>query len=179
MIVQDIALLLLYLGHKSHIPSLWIKSVGVAVGLPIFTILIVLTIFLLRVLLRARQLVVLSDEPQTVIGKPLLFPMIFNHKRFVPVKDQFSNRFLAVGVPVGLRCRIGNLLAVDDTTLDLHCPPGQGWSWKRALSHLSCWFSFDSERYLHRGSHELDLREKLDGFLRSEVWCPSQMASEF
>ncbi|PYI11758.1 hypothetical protein BO78DRAFT_302795 [Aspergillus sclerotiicarbonarius CBS 121057] len=146
------------------------KGLGIALA----TLFIVLFFFLVRVLLSARRLVSLSDEPQSVIGKPLLFPMIFNHKRFVPVKDQFSNRFLAVGVPVGLRCRIGNLLAVDDMSLDLHCPLGQGWSWKRALSHLSCWFSFDSGRYLHRGHHELDLREKLDGFLRDQNQDPAQ-----
>ncbi|RAL03898.1 uncharacterized protein BO80DRAFT_422808 [Aspergillus ibericus CBS 121593] len=174
MVVQDLALLLVYLGHKSHIPSLWITALGATVGVAIITSTIILSFFLIRVLLRTRQLVSLSDEPQTVLGKPLLFPMIFNHTRFVPVKDQFSNRFLAVGVPVGLRCRIGNLLAVDDPTLDLHGPPGQGWSWTRTLSHLSCWFSFDSERYLHRGDHQLDLREKLDGFLRDQNQDPAQ-----
>ncbi|OJJ47352.1 hypothetical protein ASPZODRAFT_25410 [Penicilliopsis zonata CBS 506.65] len=124
---------------------------------------------LLRVLFTSRQLVSLSDTPSTVIGKPLLFPVTFNHKRFTPAKDRFTNQFLFVGVPVGLKCRIGNFLAVDDPSLDLY----SSFSLKRIFSHLSCWFSFDSRRYLHRGD-QVDLRDKLDEYLLSIDEKPSQ-----
>ncbi|KAJ5745794.1 hypothetical protein N7520_010976 [Penicillium odoratum] len=87
------------------------------------------------------------------------------------------NRFLLVGTPVGLRCRIGSLFAVDDKSLDVTPPPGgveRYWSWKRLSSQLSCWFTVDSARFLHRGDHGLDLREKLDNFLRDQKEDPAQ-----
>ncbi|KAJ5949400.1 hypothetical protein N7454_000984 [Penicillium verhagenii] len=87
------------------------------------------------------------------------------------------NRFLLVGTPVGLRCRIGSLLAVDDDSLDVTPPPGgvgKYWSWSRLSSQLSCWFTVDSARFLHRGDHGLDLRTKLDNFLRDQNEDPAQ-----
>ncbi|PWY88272.1 hypothetical protein BO70DRAFT_350657 [Aspergillus heteromorphus CBS 117.55] len=173
MILQDIVIFLLYVGHQSHTPAFWLRALGAGVCVALCTLFITFTISLLRVLLVSRQLVSLSDKSQTVIGKPLFFPFTFNHLRFTPAKDRFSNRFLLLGTPVGLRCRIGNILAVDDKSLDLDCPPGEGLTWNRILSHLSCWFSSDSKRYLHRGSHELDLREKLDEFLISQNQDPT------
>lgn len=136
--------------------------------------LIVVSLFLMmvfRTLFTSRELISLSDKDQTVLGKPLLFPVKFKHIRLSPVKDKFNNRFLLIGVPVGLRCRIGNLLAVDDNSIDVSPPPGDTalFSWTRVFSHWSCWFSFDSARFLHRGDHGVDLREKLDNFLKSQV----------
>ncbi|KAF7595183.1 hypothetical protein BBP40_006927 [Aspergillus hancockii] len=176
MVVKDVVLLLLYMGHQARIPSFWMKVVGAGVGLGLlFTIAALLTL-LVRAVFVPRQLISLSGNSQTVLGKPLLFPVRFKHTRRRPVKDQFDNRFLVVGIPVGLRCRIGNLLAIDDKSLDVTPPPGggNGPSWNRLLSHFSCWFSFDSARFLHRGDHGLDLREKLDSFLRSQNEDPAQ-----
>ncbi|PYI00079.1 hypothetical protein BO71DRAFT_393709 [Aspergillus ellipticus CBS 707.79] len=147
---------------------------GAGVCLALLTPILIFLIFLVQALFSTRQLVSLSDKDQTVIGKPLFFPVTFNHMRFIPKKDRFSNRFLLMGVPVGLRCRIGNAVAIDDKSLDLHRPPGEKLTRNRIFSHLSCWFSFDSIRYLHRGSHDLDLREKLDQFLISENQDPSK-----
>ncbi|KAL2786486.1 hypothetical protein BJX66DRAFT_328544 [Aspergillus keveii] len=130
---------------------------------------------LARALFSSRQLISLSDKPQSVIGKPLLFPVNFMHMRLSPVKDKFSNRFIIVGVPVGLRCRIGNLLAIDDNSLDVSPAPGdEEWFWKRLRSHLSCWWTIDAAKLLHRGDHGVDLREKLDNFLRSQNEDPAQ-----
>ncbi|KAJ5704117.1 hypothetical protein N7493_011255 [Penicillium malachiteum] len=174
-ILKDVALLLLYLGHQAQIPSFWIRVIrGVfALGVGIASLSII--ILLVRVLSVPRTLVSLSDEKQDVIGKPLLFPVTFSHTRFIPVKDQFSNRFLCVGVPVGLRCRIGNLLAIDDSSLDVSPAPGStGWSWRRTFSHLSCWWTLDSARHLHRGDHGVDLRQKLDNYLLALNEDPAQ-----
>lgn len=137
-------------------------------------------IMLARTLFTSRELISLSNKDQTVLGKPLLFPVKFKHIRLSPVKDKFNNRFLLIGVPVGLRCRIGNLLAVDDKSLDVSPPPGDTalFSWTRMFSHWSCWFSFDSARFLHRGDHGVDLREKLDNFLKSQVQKPGGKASK-
>ncbi|KAJ5802447.1 uncharacterized protein N7503_004897 [Penicillium pulvis] len=172
---KDVVLLTLYFGHQFNIPSFWFKAVVVGIGLVLlFTVTAIIT-SLARAIFLPRQLVSLSDKKQEVLGKPLLFPVKFNHTRFIPVKDKFLNRFLVVGIPVGLRCRIGNLLAVDDKSLDVTPPPGAtGWSWKRTFSHFSCWFTFDSARFLHRGDHGVDLREKLDSFLQSQNEDPKQ-----
>ncbi|PTU22057.1 hypothetical protein P175DRAFT_0435761 [Aspergillus ochraceoroseus IBT 24754] len=152
------------------------KLVAAGVGLGLFFTLVALATSLIRALLASRQLVSLSDKGQTVLGKPLVFRMKFSHTRRRPVKDRFDNRFLVVGIPVGLRCRFGNLLAIDDDSLDVSSPPGRGtdFSWNRIVSHFSCWFSFDSARFLHRGDHGVDLREKLDNFLRSQNEDPAQ-----
>ncbi|KAJ5902025.1 hypothetical protein N7495_002553 [Penicillium taxi] len=171
MVTKDIAVLLLYIAYQAQIPSFWINVAGVG----LISLFLVLSFMLAQVLFASRQLTSLSDESQEVLGKPLLFPVNFNHRRFTPTKDRFRNRYLAVGVPVGLRCRIGNLLAIDDSSLDVSLPPGDfEMKWNRILSHLSCWFSVDSTRFLHRGDHGLSLREKLDQYLLSQNEDPSQ-----
>jgi hypothetical protein len=159
-------LLLLYAGRQSQSPACWTKAVA---GGAVLAVSLIVTALLARTLFAHRKLVSLSDKSQTVLGKPLLFPVKFKHIRLSPVKDKFNNQFLLVGVPVGLRCRIGNLLAIDDQFLDVSPAPGAGSSWSRLFSHLSCWFSVDSARFLHRGDHGVDLREKLDNFLKSQV----------
>ncbi len=79
---------------------------------------------LARTLLRSRELISLSNKDQTVLGKPLYSQS--NSSIFVShlLRTNSINRFLLVGVPVGLHCRIGNLLAIDDKSLDVSPPPG-------------------------------------------------------
>ncbi|KAL4915363.1 hypothetical protein BDW62DRAFT_212725 [Aspergillus aurantiobrunneus] len=175
MVQQTLTGFLLYLAHHSQTPYFWPKvlvaGLILTAALPTISLLTMLT----RVLCVPRTLTSLSTKTQTIIGRPLFFPVTLTHMRLTPVKDKFLNQFLLIGVPVGLRCRIGNLLAVDDTSLDVSPPPADtGFSWKRALAHLSCWFSVDAVRVLHRGDHGLDLREKLDRFLRAEGEDPAQ-----
>lgn len=169
--LTDAVLFVFYLGHQAEIPSFWTKALGTIVVLVLALITISVLFMFTRALFTTRQLISLSDKSQTVLGKPLLFPVNFMHMRMSPVKDKFSNRFLLIGAPVGLRCRVGNLLGIDDSSLDVSLPPGGGDKsvWIRMISHLSCWFSFDAVRLLHRGDHGADLREKLDNFLQSQV----------
>lgn len=164
-------LLLLHLGHHSGTQALWTKAVGGSATVLLLLSVAFLLLMLTRALFASRELISLTENNLEVLGKPLLFPVKFRHIRLSPVKDRFNNRFLLVGVPVGLRCRIGNLLAIDDKSLDVSPPPGGpiGSPWSRIFSHLSCWFSVDSARFLHRGDHGVDLREKLDKFLESQV----------
>ncbi|KAJ0418749.1 hypothetical protein BJY00DRAFT_287319 [Aspergillus carlsbadensis] len=175
MILTDVVLVLAFLGHQAQVPAFWTKAIVFGAGLLVLLAASSLIAMLARALITSRQLISLSDEPQTVIGKPLLFPVNFMHMRLSPVKDKFSNRFLIVGVPVGLRCRIGNLLAVDDSSLDVSPAPGdEEWFWKRIGSHLSCWWTIDAAKLLHRGDHGVDLRKKLDSFLQSQNEDPAQ-----
>ncbi|KAL3459540.1 hypothetical protein BJX64DRAFT_291207 [Aspergillus heterothallicus] len=175
MILGDAAMLVLYLVSQAQVSSFWNKAIVAGAGLLLLVTIISLLAMLVRATFASRQLLSLSNKLQTVIGKPLLFPVNFKHMRLSPVKDKFSNRFLIVGVPVGLRCRFGNLLAIDDDSLDVSPAPGdESWSWKRIRSHLSCWWTMDAARMLHRGDHGVDLREKLDIFLKSQNEDPRQ-----
>ncbi|KAL2852057.1 hypothetical protein BJY01DRAFT_244673 [Aspergillus pseudoustus] len=175
MMLADAGLLLLYLGHQAQIPSFWTKTMVLGTGLWLLVTVVSLLIMFARAIFASRQLISLSNRPQTVIGKPLLFPVNFMHMRMAPVKDKFSNRFLIVGVPVGLQCRFGNLLAIGDSSLDVSPAPGdESRTWKRVRSHLSCWWTMDAGKLLHRGDHGVDLREKLDNFLTSQNEDPRQ-----
>ncbi|KAJ6006373.1 hypothetical protein N7451_004317 [Penicillium sp. IBT 35674x] len=42
------------------------------------------------------------------------------------------------------------------------------------ILHFSCWFTFDSARFLHRGDHGGSLRGKLDKFLQPQNEDPTQ-----
>lgn len=125
--------------------------------------------FLLLVSFTSRQIRCLSKRDQTVIGKPFLFPATLDHTRLSPIKNKFTFNVLFVGIPIGLSCRFGRLLAID--TEDVHenkCSEGSlVLAWLRSL--FSSWFSFDSARYLHRGDGTLSLQIKLRKFLKEHV----------
>ncbi|RAL11765.1 uncharacterized protein BO97DRAFT_478219 [Aspergillus homomorphus CBS 101889] len=174
MSYQDLLTLALYSSLRHQNAAFLLKCTAALGALLLLTPLLVLLFMLLRLFFVSHKLVSLSDEPQTILGKPLLFPMQLSHVRFNPIKDQFTNRFLMVGVPVGLRCRFGNLLAIDDKRLTLKDSTLDGPSWKSFLAQATCWLTIDGERYLHRGDQDLDLRAKLDRYLQKENEDPSQ-----
>ncbi|KAJ5105582.1 hypothetical protein NUU61_002929 [Penicillium alfredii] len=97
-----------------------------------------------------------TDGPKSFLGQPLLFPAKLAHARRFPDIERYNYwyDYFVVGIPVGLRGRIGNLLSIDN--LPAH------------ESHREkCWFTIDPAYYLDRGSGDLCLREKLDIFLES------------
>jgi Protein of unknown function (DUF1365) len=138
-------------------------------SLSLITALIILLVLLARVLLTSRKLISFSDETQTFLGKPLFFPVTLSHTRSVPISNKFTYRVLLIGVPVGLRCRIGHLLTVDRKPQSWYDSGEQKTRFYRPLFELASWFSFDSERYLHRGDEQLDLQKKLHRFLKDQV----------
>ncbi|OJJ96028.1 hypothetical protein ASPACDRAFT_1907093, partial [Aspergillus aculeatus ATCC 16872] len=165
---EDLVTLALYAGLR-HRSAAFLLTALTALGvLLLLTPCLVLIFMSLRLLLVSRQVVPLSDEPRSILGKPLLFPVQLNHVRFNPVKDQFANRFLMIGIPVGMRARYGNLLAIDDKRLTLRNSTPAGPSWRSFLAQATCWLSVDGERYLHRGDQGLDMRAKLDRYLLKE-----------
>ncbi|KAL4876225.1 hypothetical protein BJY04DRAFT_223309 [Aspergillus karnatakaensis] len=175
MVFTDSLLLILYLGHTSSL-SLWPAALHTFITFPILLTVLSIVFLLLRSLVAPRPLVSLST-PQQVLSKPLLIPVNFNHTRLSPIKDKFANNFLLLGVPVGISCRVGNLLAIDDPSVqDVSPPPGGGdvGFWRRARAHLRCWFSVDAVRLLHRGEYGIGLRGKLDSFLRDQNEDPTQ-----
>ncbi|GAB1217858.1 hypothetical protein ATERTT37_007101 [Aspergillus terreus] len=66
-----------------------------------------------------------------------------------------------VGVPVGLRGRIGNLLSIDNLP-----------AWEH--SREKCWFTIDPTYYLDPGSGDRSLEEKLHIFLQSQGENPQE-----
>ena len=127
----------------------------------VFGVLVtLLTGHFMRVVLTPRELKYEVDGQVTTLGRPLLYPAMLSHTRVRPIRNQFRHKVLMVGVPVGLRGRVGNLLSVDE-----HSPPRSPLSMKTRPA----WFSFDPMRYLHRENDELGLRGKLDEFLKQQV----------
>lgn len=89
-------------------------------------------------------------------GKPLLFPAKLSHARRFPVTEIYNYwyDYFLVGIPVGFRGRIGNLLSIDNN-------PTEERSAER------CWFTIDPTYYLDRGSGSRGLEENLHIFLKS------------
>ncbi|KAJ2979329.1 hypothetical protein NQ176_g3325 [Zarea fungicola] len=90
------------------------------------------------------------------VGAPLLFPARLSHSRHLPATERYSYSYdyFMIGVPVGFRGRIGNLLSIDNAPARETCLE-------------KCWFTIDPKLYLDRGSEERSLQKKLHIFLRS------------
>lgn len=99
-----------------------------------------------------------SDGEKEFLGEPLLFPARLSHARRFPETERYNYwyDYFMVGIPVGLRGRIGSLLSIDNL------PAHEGF-------REECWFTIDPRYYLDRGSGDRGLREKLDVFLQSQV----------
>ena len=90
--------------------------------------------------------------------KPLLFPCRTSHTRMFPKKHSFSYSYLFVGIPIGWRGSVGDVLSADLESL-----PWRGRKPKTA------WFSVESADHLSRGDNVNGLQGKLDAYLESEV----------
>ncbi|PYH80276.1 hypothetical protein BO82DRAFT_433466 [Aspergillus uvarum CBS 121591] len=173
MLYKDLVTLALYASLRHQNAAVLLTTLTALGALLLLTPCLILLFMLLRLFLVSHQVAPLSNEPQSIFGKPLLFPVQLNHVRLNPVKDQFANRFLMIGIPVGMRARYGNLLAIDDKRLTLHDSTHDGPSWRSFLAQATCWLTVDGERYLHRGDQDLDMRAKLDRYLLKENEDPS------
>ncbi|KAJ5364365.1 uncharacterized protein N7496_010078 [Penicillium cataractarum] len=86
-----------------------------------------------------------------------------------PEKYHYGIDYFLVGVPVGLRGRIGALMSIDSDGSD---PRSQNfksfrYSLKRLLQRCF-WFSTDTSRYLHCGDGQMSLTQKLEHFLKEQ-----------
>ncbi|KAE8354545.1 hypothetical protein BDV28DRAFT_164113 [Aspergillus coremiiformis] len=112
-----------------------------------------------------RKLIVLdSSMKKDFIGKPLLLSAKLTHARLFPATERYFYwyDYFMIGIPVGLRGRIGNLLSIDN-------PPTREQSW-----YQRCWFTIDPTYYLDRGSGDRGLEEKMHIFLRSMGEDPNE-----
>lgn len=90
--------------------------------------------------------------------KPLLFPCRTSHTRLFPKKNSFSYSYLFVGVPIGWRGSVGNVLSADSKSL----PRGK-------ITQVNTWFSVSSACHLGRGDSLDGLKGKLDKYLEHQV----------
>lgn len=93
-----------------------------------------------------------------LLGRPLLFPAKLSHARRFPASERYNYwyDYFMVGVPVGFRGRIGNLISIDNQ------PTSESILEK-------CWFTIDPAYYLEPGSGDRTLEEKLNIFLHNLV----------
>ncbi|KAL5041691.1 hypothetical protein BDW71DRAFT_201176 [Aspergillus fruticulosus] len=102
-------------------------------------------------------------ERRDFVGRVLLFPTRLNHCRFIPERIDFNYDYFLVGVPVGVRGNLGNVLSID---------PDGGAGEHRGLLQ-KCWFNIDQKYYLEPGLHPYGLEGKLHAFLRSKGKDPA------
>ncbi|KAL8695190.1 MAG: hypothetical protein Q9218_000228, partial [Villophora microphyllina] len=90
--------------------------------------------------------------------RPLIFPSRTTHVRLFPKKHSFSYSYLLIGVPIGWRGSVDSFLSVDvPSQSSLHQS-----TWRRA------WFTLSAADYLERGGEDLDLKGKLQSYLKTQ-----------
>ncbi|KAJ5109097.1 hypothetical protein N7456_005772 [Penicillium angulare] len=107
-----------------------------------------------------------AEKERSLLGRPLLFPSQLTHARFFPDKYHYGIDYFLVGIPVGLRGRVGTLMSIDSDGSDSNSPISN--SYLKRLSRKFFWFSFDTSQYLHRGDGHLTLTHKLEHFLKEQ-----------
>ena len=90
--------------------------------------------------------------------KPMIFPCRTSHTRLFPKIHSFSYSYLFVGIPVGWRGHVSNILSADLKNFS------RGWRQTN-----KGWLNVESADYLARGENSLGLRGKLDDHLKSLV----------
>jgi hypothetical protein len=86
-----------------------------------------------------------------------------------PERYHYGIDYFLVGIPVGLRGRVGALMSIDSDGSDPHVQTGAFQSSAKNLFRKFFWFSIDSSQYLHRGDGHMSLTQKLELFLKERV----------
>lgn len=145
-------------------------SLGILFSLGLVSIIGIMTAWLLMVTCFRRKLYALSEHypehGRTFLGKPLLFPTRLSHTRMSRERYSYWHSYFNVGIPVGLRGRVGTVLSIDMNRTDAHVS-GKGTSCSPVRRPFMCWFNIDPAYYLERGNNHLGLEGKLHAFLRS------------
>ncbi|KAM3476310.1 hypothetical protein MY8738_007014 [Beauveria namnaoensis] len=97
-----------------------------------------------------------------------------------PIRNTFRYRLLLIGIPVGFRGKVGNLLSVDEPLKEVTKKKNRnekdlfGAVRMSYSTIVTAWFSFDPIRYLHRGDDNRGLKYKLNQFLKNRGEDPAQ-----
>lgn len=152
----------------------WIKSIRIIIPFFLLAVGSTLLAWVSMVVFLRRKLVLWSDgDPkaeQTLLGRPLLYPARLTHARFFPEKYHYWINYFLVGVPVGLRGRVGSVVSIESDQSDQHTPvTNPFYSFVKRVFRIPLWFRIDTSWYLHRGDGHLTLAAKLEHFLKERV----------
>lgn len=154
--------------HRHIAPMLQVLAWGAVCAGAVFGLIVV--VFVITVILTPRHTAWLNGKRKVMFNRPMLFPTFITHTRVSPIQNIFRYRLLLIGLPVGFRGRVGNLLSIDEPLKVDEKGRDARLFWK---SIFTTWFSFDPVRYLHRGDNSHGLEFKLHRFLRSQVNYPA------
>lgn len=144
----------------------WTVVVPITITVGITTIIGTALFWLLQTAFFRRKWLPASDpgalQRNEWLGKPLLFPTKLSHSRMFPERYNYTYNYFLVGVPIGLRGRVGSVLSIDTAQ------PAPDDANKPTQS-TKCWFKIDQRYYLEPGNHPQGLEGKLHRYLRSRV----------
>lgn len=131
---------------------------GLLIFLAVSSILFILVRLVIAALWTQRLIVHNLHVRPDFLGRPLLFPAKLSHARRFPATERYNYwyDYFMIGIPVGFRGRIGNLISIDNQ------PTSESILEK-------CWFTIDPAYYLEPGSGDRTLEEKLHIFLHNLV----------
>ncbi|GFN17099.1 uncharacterized protein AtWU_06901 [Aspergillus tubingensis] len=129
---------------------------GLLIFLAVSSILFILVRLVIAALWTQRLIVHNLHVRPDFLGRPLLFPAKLSHARRFPATERYNYwyDYFMIGIPVGFRGRIGNLISIDNQ------PTSESILEK-------CWFTIDPAYYLEPGSGDRTLEEKLHIFLHN------------
>lgn len=149
----------------------WIKTIKVFVPFFLIAIGSTLLAWVSMVAFIRRKLVLWSDgdpeDEKTLLGRPQLYPAHLTHARFFPEKYHYWINYFLVGVPIGLRGRVGSVVSIES---DQHIPVTNPiYAFLKRIFRIPLWFRIDTSWYLHRGDGHVTLAAKLERFLKERV----------
>ncbi|BCS04779.1 uncharacterized protein AKAW2_80580A [Aspergillus luchuensis] len=132
------------------------EILGLLIFLAVSSILFILVRLVIAALWRQHLIVHNPHVRPDFLGRPLLFPAKLSHARRFPATERYNYwyDYFMIGIPVGFRGRIGNLISIDNQ------PTSESFLEK-------CWFTIDPAYYLEPGSGDRTLEEKLHIFLHN------------
>ncbi|CAI7668200.1 unnamed protein product [Penicillium discolor] len=154
----------------------WIKTIKIFIPFFLLAIGSTLLAWVSMVAFIRRKLVLWSDgdpkDEKTLLGRPQLYPARLTHARFFPEKYHYWINYFLVGVPVGLRGRVGSVVSIES---DQHIPvTNPVYALVKRIFRIPLWFRIDTSWYLHRGDGHLTLAAKLEHFLKERGENPNQ-----
>ncbi|GLB09842.1 hypothetical protein AtubIFM57258_005771 [Aspergillus tubingensis] len=132
------------------------EILGLLIFLAVSSILFIFIRLVIAALLSQHLIVHNLHVRPDFLGRPLMFPAKLSHARRFPAIERYNYwyDYFMIGIPVGFRGRIGNLISIDNQ------PTSESILEK-------CWFTIDPAYYLEPGSGDRTLEEKLHIFLHN------------
>ena len=177
--IKDLCFILFPVAFEILNHAGWIKTLRIILPLTFTLVVGSLLTWVSVVPYVQRELVLRSNEhsvaPKTFLGRPLLFPARLTHSRMFPEKYNYWINYFLVGVPVGLRGRVGTVMSIDSDPRA--SKPSTSVFFRSSMNQFLTrilWFRVDTNLYLHRGDGNMGLVAKLQCFLEEQVSTVTQ-----